>query len=174
MGITPGLDEGPVLAQTRRPIHPEDTADRLLQDLARDAADLLLEHLPALETGRTDPRPQGNAGVTVASKLHKGMAALDPSRPALELHRQVRALHPWPGTELGTAEGLLKVCGVGALRADGAPAGTLAWDRGGAWLTAGDGQALELTHLQRPGKPVQPALQALQPWGPSGVIRRKA
>ncbi len=32
-------------------------------------------------------------------------------------------------------------------------------------------RALELTHLQRPGKPVQPALQALQPWGAEGVTQ---
>jgi methionyl-tRNA formyltransferase len=38
----------------------------------------------------------------------------------------------------------------------------------GAFLACGDGQALELTALQRAGKPVQPALQALQPWGAHG------
>ena len=104
------------------------------------------------------------------------MAALDAARPALELHRQVRALQPWPGTELVLDGTILKVCGVGGLRQDPAPAGTLRWSREGAWLTCGDATALELTLLQRPGKPVQPAAQALQPWGASGsaLIPRRA
>jgi len=172
MRITPGLDEGPVLAQTRRPIRLEDTADALLAALSRDAAALLLDRLASLEDGTASPLPQDPAGATVASKLHKGMAPLDTLRPALELHRQVRALQPWPGTEITVGDTTLKVCGVGALRPATHPAGTLAWTREGAWLAAGDGQALELTLLQRPGKPVQPAPQALQPWGVSGSMPR--
>jgi methionyl-tRNA formyltransferase len=69
---------------------------------------------------------------------------------------------------LTVAGTLVKVCAVGGLRPDPGRPGTLAWSRQGAWLTAGDGQALELTLLQRPGKPVQPAAQALQPWGAAG------
>ena len=170
MAITPGLDEGPVLDQRIRPITLADTAETLLELLAQDAAELLLANLPALEAGTACPVAQDAALATVASKLHKGMAALDPARPALELHRQIRALQPWPGTELGFADTVLKVCGVGGLRPDPAAPGTLAWDKKGAWLTAGDGMALELTLLQRPGKPVQPAVQALQPWGPAGAV----
>jgi methionyl-tRNA formyltransferase len=81
----------------------------------------------------------------------------------------VRALQPWPATELKLGDQSLKVLGVGGLRDSAEAPGTLRWDKGGAWFTAGDGQALELTQLQRPGKPVQPALQALQPFGGSGV-----
>jgi len=79
----------------------------------------------------------------------------------------VRALWPWPGSELQLEGQALKVCGVGALRACYRDPGQLLWGKEGAWLTTADG-ALELTRLQRPGKPVQPALQALQPWGASG------
>jgi methionyl-tRNA formyltransferase len=168
MRLAPGLDEGPVLAQRARPISAEDTAEGLLEILARDAAGLLLERLPSLEQGTAAPRPQEGALATLAPKLHKGMALLDPARPAAELHRQVRALQPWPGTELAVDGTPVKVCAVGALRPDPRPPGTLAWDRRCAWLAAGDGWALELTLLQRPGKPVQPAPQALQPWGAAG------
>jgi len=173
MRITPGLDEGPVLAQSHRPIRLEDTAEGLLEILAQDAAGLLLVHLPSLEDGSASPLPQG-PGATVAPKLHKGMAPLEPGLPALTLHRQVRALQPWPGTEFSFQDSTVKVCGVGGLRPDSAAPGTLAWSRDGAWLTAGDGTALELTLLQRPGKAIQPAAQALQPWGASGtgLIRR--
>jgi methionyl-tRNA formyltransferase len=171
MRITPGLDEGPVLARRGRPVTGADDAAGLLQALAGDAADLLTGHLPALAAGTARPEPQDPALATTASKLDKGMAILDPARPAVELHRRVRALQPWPGTELTLDGTVVKVCGVGGLRPDPQAPGTLAWDRRGAWLTAGDGSALELTLLQRPGKPVQPAPQALQPWGASGSVR---
>lgn len=170
MRVTPGLDAGPVLAATRRPIGLEDTAEGLLGLLAEDAAELLAAHLPSILSGAAVPRVQDDALVTIAPKLSREMAHLDPAKPALELHRRVRALQPWPGTELSLEGSILKVAAVGGIRPSSDPAGTLSWDRQGAWLAAGDGQALELTRLQRPGKPLQPALQALQPRGAQGKV----
>ncbi|HTL99226.1 MAG TPA: methionyl-tRNA formyltransferase [Holophagaceae bacterium] len=170
MRITAGLDEGPVLATAKRPIGPADDAEGLLAALAEDAASLLRVNLAALLDGSARPAPQAGEA-TYAAKLSREMARLDPARPALELHRQVRALQPWPGAELATERGSLKVAAVGGLRASDDAPGTLRWDKGGAWLTCGGGQAVELLRLQRPGKPVQPALQALQPFGAGGAIR---
>lgn len=169
MRLTQGLDEGPVLAMSRRPITMQDTSETLLAQLAEDAVALLEKHLPALLDGTAHPQAQDHAAATFAPKLTKEMARIEPSRPALELHRRVRALQPWPGAELLLENQSLKVIAVGSLKSSSDAPGTLRWDKAGAWLTAGDGQAIELTHLQRPGKPAQPALQALQPWGASGV-----
>ena len=168
MRITPGLDAGPVLSMSRRPITRSDTAPGLLGALAEDAALLLAEHLPVLLAGMAAPGLQDAAQVTLAPKLGKEMSRLDCTAAAEALHRQVRALQPWPGVEFILKDTLVKVCAVGGLRASGDRPGTLRWDRHGAWLTAGDGCALELTQLQRPGKPIQTALQALQPWGGQG------
>lgn len=167
MKLTEGLDEGPVLAQSRRAIGRGDTAESLLAALSADAAELLMDQLPLLLCGCGKPveQPQGQA--TYATKLRKDMGRLDWRRPAADLHRQVRALWPWPGSELQLEGQALKVCGVGALRTCYREPGQVVWGKEGAWLTTPDG-ALELTQLQRPGKPVQPALQALQPWGASG------
>jgi len=167
MRLTPGMDEGPVLAQCHRDIGPEDTAESLLAALAEDAAELLTDQLPLLLGGCAAPVAQDHTLATYAPKLRKDMGRLDWRRPAAELHRQVRALWPWPGSELQLEGQALKVCGVGALRACYRDPGHLLWGKEGTWLTTTDG-ALELTLLQRPGKPVQPALQALQPWGASG------
>jgi methionyl-tRNA formyltransferase len=170
MQLEPGLDIGPVLAQCSRPITPQDDAEHLLPVLARDAAELLDAHLGELLDGRARPVAQDEARATFAPKLTKDLARLDPREAAAALHRRVRALQPWPGTELHAGGQVLKVGAVGMLRPTVRRPGTLAWDRAGAWLAAGDGQELELLRLQRPGKPVQPALQALQPWGPEGSL----
>jgi len=169
MRLTPGLDEGPVLAQSHRAINQEDTAESLLTALAADAADLLMDQLPLMLCGCARPLEQQHELATYASKLRKDMGRLDWRRPAADLHRQVRALWPWPGSELQMEGQALKVCGVGALRTCYRDPGQLLWGKEGAWLTTAEG-ALELTQLQRPGKPVQPALQALQPWGASGSL----
>jgi len=169
MRLTQGLDEGPVLAMSRRPITMKDTSESLLAELAEDAAALLKKHLPVLLDGMTRPQPQDHAAATFAPKLTKEMAHLEATGTAQELHRRVRALQPWPGAELLFENQSLKVIAAGSLKSSSDSPGTLRWDKGGAWLTAGDGMALELTHLQRPGKAVQPALQALQPWGVSGM-----
>jgi len=170
MRLTPGLDAGPVLAVTRRPIGLEDTAEGLLGHLADDAAELLELQLPLLIEGLAEPVPQDDSLATVAPKLSREMARLDFARSALELHRQVRALQPWPGVVFPLPGSVVKVSAVGGLRPASDSPGTLRWDREGAWLAAGDGQAMELTQLQRPGKPIQPVLQALQPWGPHGIF----
>jgi methionyl-tRNA formyltransferase len=167
MRLTEGLDEGPVLAQSRRGIGQETTAEGLLTALAVDAADLLMDELPRLLCGCARPVDQDPALATLAPKLRKDMGRLDWHQPAADLHRQVRALWPWPGAELQLEGQALKICGVGALRPCFREPGQLVWGKEGAWLTTPEG-ALEFTRLQRPGKPIQPALQALQPWGASG------
>lgn len=170
MRINPGLDAGPVLAQVRRPIRASDTSEGLLEALAGEASSLLATHLQALLDGSAVPIPQDDALVTMAPKLSKDMAHLDPSKAAADLHRQIRALHPWPGAELRVGEETVKVLEVGDLQTLNQSPRTLAWNRTGAWLCAGDGLSVELLKLQRPGKPVQPALQALQPWGHQGEL----
>jgi methionyl-tRNA formyltransferase len=170
MGITPGLDAGPVLASCARPILDTDTAPILLEALAQDAAGLLARHWPSILDGSARPVPQDDTRATTASKLDRTMSVLDPALDAAALHRRIRALQPWPVVEFRAGEVLLKIWGAGRRRPTDRPPGTLSWDRQGAWLAAGDGQALELTHLQRAGKPIQPALQALQSLGPSGRL----
>ena len=171
MAVTRGLDAGPVAAVSRRPIGMDDTAEGLLSLLAGDAAGLLSEYLPALRGGTLATVPQEEALATLAPKLGRAMSALDFGRTALELHRQVRGLQPWPGVDFTLGETPIKICGVGGLEPSAHAPGTLRWDRKGAWLTAGDGRELGLVLLQRPGKPVQPSLQALQPWGAEGQVR---
>jgi methionyl-tRNA formyltransferase len=168
MKMTPGLDEGPVLAQCRRPIGAETTAGGLLADLAQDAAALLKGSLGTIFGGSPSLETQDEGLVTLAPKLKKEMARLDFSKGAAELHRWIRGLQPWPGAEIQLDGTTIKILEVGAIADSGAGPGTLQWNRAGAQLTVGGGAAICLMALQRPGKPPQPALQVLQPWGAKG------
>ncbi len=93
-----GLDTGPILAQRREPIHPDDTAGTLGQRLAHLGADLLVETIPPYLAGEIQPRPQDESQATYAPRLKREDGRLDFTRPAAELARQVRAFDPWPGT----------------------------------------------------------------------------
>jgi len=97
MRMDAGLDTGPILSQRAIAIEANDTAGSLSAKLAPLGAELLIETLPDYLAGRLQPRPQPEAGVTLAPTLTKGEGGLDFSQSAAELERKVRAFNPWPG-----------------------------------------------------------------------------
>ena len=93
------LDAGPIAAQRRFPIGPEDNAGAVFERAARVAVELLDDVLP--EPAFT---PQPDEGVTYADKVTAADRELDWSRPAKEVHDRVRALSPHIGA-WGTFDG---------------------------------------------------------------------
>ena len=63
---------------------------------ARLGARLLVEAVNAIAEGRASETPQHEAEATYAPKIEKGDGIIDWSRPAPEIHNQIRGLHPWP------------------------------------------------------------------------------
>lgn len=100
MQMQAGLDTGPILLREAIAIADDDTSGSLHDRLAELSARVLTDGLTRLRAG-TLPAAQAQAteGVTYAHKLDKSEARLDWRRPAAELERQVRALHPWPVAE---------------------------------------------------------------------------
>jgi methionyl-tRNA formyltransferase len=174
MRITPGLDAGPVLAQSRRPITMESAADKLLAELAEDAAGLLKANLPIIFGGKASTMPQDEALATLAPKLKKEMARLDMPKSATDLHRQIRALQPWPGAEFRFGVTTIKIIEIGKITPSDNSPGTLQWGKDCTQLSVGGDEAIELVTLQRPGKPAQPAKQALQYLGAKGSVALNA
>ncbi|MEZ4264989.1 MAG: methionyl-tRNA formyltransferase [Myxococcota bacterium] len=154
MEMERGLDTGPVLARESVAIGPNDTAETLHDALAAIGARLLVATLDRMEAGPVAAEPQDEAAMTYAPLVHKADADLDWRRPAVELERRVRALHPWPGTRTQWGETTLKVLPP-ALVLDlhsGQPPGTvLAASADGVDVACGEG-ALRLLRLQAPGR----------------------
>ena len=96
--MTPRLDAGPAIAQTRTPIGPEETAAELEPRLAELGATLVLEALDRLEAGSAHAIEQDPAQATRAPRLKKELGQVEWSRPAAAIKNQVRALEPWPKT----------------------------------------------------------------------------
>jgi methionyl-tRNA formyltransferase len=94
--MTAGLDAGPLLAQQRTPIDPDEDASQLEERLAEMGADAVLEVVDVLESGAAKPITQDSSQASKAPRLKKEQGAIDWSRPAQEIKNQIRALRPWP------------------------------------------------------------------------------
>ena len=158
MQMEAGLDTGPVLAEARTALGPEDTAGSLHDRLAAMGAALMVETLAALGQGRARPRAQPAEGATYAAKIDKAEARIDWTRPAAELDRHIRGLSPAPGAwaEIGAERVRVLMCRPEP--GQGAP-GTALDDR---LLVACGAGALRLTRLQRPGRAAADAAELLR------------
>jgi methionyl-tRNA formyltransferase len=146
MRVTAGLDSGPVCLRQAEPIAPDDTYGSLAERLAPLGADLLVRTL--------DERPacveQSDAAATYADKIEPADRLLDPARPAEDLERTVRALHPHIGARVELPGGTVLGVHAAAVHGDGPPPGRVAADDGRVLLGCARG-ALELLVVQPPG-----------------------
>jgi methionyl-tRNA formyltransferase len=161
MRLTAGLDSGPVCLTAAEPITPEDTYGSLAARLQEVGGELLVQTMDLIAAGEPPAFvEQDEQGVTYAEKIGPEDRLLDPARPASELERLVRALHPHIGARVALANGTLlgvhraRVATVetpgealetspGALAAVGSPPTRL--------LYGACDRALELLEVQPPG-----------------------
>jgi methionyl-tRNA formyltransferase len=97
MQMDAGMDTGDMLLKAKTPISSTDTAQSLHDRLASLGADLLIETLDRLASGRLIPEPQAAEAATLAPMLSKKDGRIDWHRSAVEIDRLVRGLTPWPG-----------------------------------------------------------------------------
>ena len=96
MRIDAGLDTGPVLARRSTPIQDDDTTGTVTERLASLGAGLLAEILPGWLAGEIEAVPQDESQATYAPLLSKDKAAIDWTKPAEVLAREIRAYNPRP------------------------------------------------------------------------------
>jgi methionyl-tRNA formyltransferase len=152
MRMDAGLDTGPIVAVERVPLTGSETAPELEARLAGLAAGLLDRSLEPWLRGDLPATPQPADGATLTRPLRRDDGRLDPSLPASDLERRVRAYLPWPGTFL-EADGERLVVGaasVGASRPDDVP-GRLVRDGDLPAFTTTDGR-LVLERVTPPGR----------------------
>jgi methionyl-tRNA formyltransferase len=101
MQLTAGLDSGPVGLVEPEPIREDDTYETLARRLQDRGATLLIRALD--DPPSWDEQPED--GVTYAEKITAEDRTLDPSSPAAEQVRVVRALTPHIGARLALPDG---------------------------------------------------------------------
>ncbi|HTO18030.1 MAG TPA: methionyl-tRNA formyltransferase [Pseudomonas sp.] len=150
MQMEAGLDTGPMLLKVSTPIGAQDTGGTLHDRLAELGARAIVEAVNGLEAGTLSGEAQDDALACYAHKLSKDEARLDWSRPAVELERQIRALHPWPICHSSLSGEAVKVHAAQLADGTGAPGTILDAGKDGVRVACGQG-ALLLTRLQLPG-----------------------
>jgi methionyl-tRNA formyltransferase len=91
------MDAGGVILQKKTALKGNETAGELLERLSYEGAELVVKTLGLIEEGAENIIEQDESRATYAPKLTKEMGRIDWNRPAQEIVRQVRAMHPWPG-----------------------------------------------------------------------------
>ncbi|HUP21570.1 MAG TPA: methionyl-tRNA formyltransferase [Thermoanaerobaculia bacterium] len=162
-----GLDTGPILLQREAPIEPNENAGDLQARLAVIGAELVVETVERLAAGTLVPLAQRGELATLAPRLRKEDGRIAWSSPAPRLAALVRAMTPWPGAFTELRGEPLRVVEARPLRAAEAPAGAaapgsvLGRSGEGFAVRSGDGGALLLLRVQRPGRR---AVSALDFW----------
>jgi methionyl-tRNA formyltransferase len=165
MRVTAGLDSGPVALTEALPIAPDDDYASLSARLAELGGLLLIRAFDLLAEGTLEFADQDDSQATYAEKLTPGERHLEPSRPAPELERVVRALTPHVGAYLELEGG--ERLGVRAARAipDGPATGSLE-ARGEELLLGSADGGLRLDVVQPPGKKPMSAADFLRGHSP--------
>ncbi|CAN8075366.1 unnamed protein product [Agarophyton chilense] len=159
------MDAGPVVAVKERPLHGEEQAPELLDELFGSGVESLLEMLPSVWNGTVKMTEQDESRVSHAAKLSKEESRLSFTENAVLIHNKVRAFAGWPGTwadfVLGDGDEAeeirLKIGKSVVLRKEGGVSlgiHKVAFDSEDQTLviTCGDGSRLGLLQVQPPGK----------------------
>jgi methionyl-tRNA formyltransferase len=160
--IDAGMDTGPMLLAAEVAVDPREDAGALTARLAEVGARLIVETLDALEASQLQPRPQPEAGASLAPKVTGEEARLDFSWPAARLADAVRAFTPAPGAWTTHRGRRLKVTRATPAEGSGEPSpedgrpglepGRLALGPGGRLLVGAADQPLELLEVQPEGR----------------------
>jgi methionyl-tRNA formyltransferase len=154
MRMVKALDAGGMFAKATRPIDPNETSDIVERDLADIGAALLLRVIDDIIAGVAVEEPQDDSLSTYASKITKDEGLIDWTRPAFEIHNQVRGLYPWPHaySHLDNERVILLRSQVES-RPTSESAGTVVDTSGGILRVAtGHGGCLGITEMQPEGR----------------------
>jgi methionyl-tRNA formyltransferase len=165
MYMAEGLDTGDMISKVEVPITDEDTSGTLFEKLSVAGSELLMQTLPAIESGAVQAIPQNAADATYAPNLSREDERIDWSLPARSVFNQVRGLSPMAGAFTLLSGEPFKVWGCKPVE-DGGKAGTLPGtviktDATGILVQTGEG-ALLLTAIQPAGKKAMPAAEWLK------------
>ncbi|NLI16165.1 MAG: methionyl-tRNA formyltransferase [candidate division Zixibacteria bacterium] len=150
------VDTGDIIMRREVTIRPEDDFGSVHDKMALIGADLLLESIDALESGRAMLIPQDRTQVSSAPKITPETRKIKWGRPAKEICNLIRGLSPHPGA-YSVLDGRKLIILKGAIMENNRQAEpgtiTIADDKSGLAVACGDG-ALHILQLKPEGKKV--------------------
>ncbi len=95
MSIVAAMDEGPLLAQEKLVVQPDDNSITLTEKLIQLSHSMLQKYLPEYLDGSRSLQQQAGTP-TYSRKLTKADGIVDWTKPAAAIEREVRAYYTWP------------------------------------------------------------------------------
>lgn len=96
MQLDKKMDHGPILSQIQAKIEPNDDYLSLSQRLSQLGADLLANNILDYLADKITPLAQDDSHATYCQLIEKSDGQIDWSKPAQDIHNQVRAYSFWP------------------------------------------------------------------------------
>lgn len=155
MQMDAGLDTGDILLQGVVPIGEDDNLETIHDRMGEVGAAVLLQTIQAMKNGTLTRTPQDGSRSTYAAKIEKADCRVDFSKPAQQVHNQIRALSPVPLAFAKLPSGkLLKIVASEIAQKAGvvAPAGTVVSLDGGAVTVACGVGSIRINELIPEGK----------------------
>ena len=156
MLLAPGVDEGPLLAQSKLEISQTMTTPELTEQLIDLSNQSLLEILPLYLDGKIDPAPQEQVTLSVSKsptfshKISKSDGNIDWSKPAERIEREIRAYIGWPSSRTTLFDKDLIVTKAKVVK-DGLKPGSVANDKKRLIIGTSKG-SIEVLRLKPAGK----------------------
>lgn len=160
MRMDEGLDTGDMLLKAEYPITEDATTGEVHDALAQLGGELLVKTLDLLDKGELKPTPQ-KGETCYASLIKREHEKIQWSKPAKDIHNQIRGLSPWPGAYTTFRGENLKIRQSRNLpgqtvSAQGEPGEVLEITSEGLVCETGNGRVL-ITEVQPAGKKTMPA-----------------
>ncbi|MCA9364878.1 MAG: methionyl-tRNA formyltransferase [Candidatus Moranbacteria bacterium] len=92
-----GMDTGPIIAQEKSTITPQDTTPELLERLGQQSANLLTKTLPQWVERTISPTKQDKTKATLCQMIDRQDGKIHWAMTTEEIINRYRALTPWPG-----------------------------------------------------------------------------
>jgi|ETN01SMinimDraft_4_1059930.scaffolds.fasta_scaffold07316_4 methionyl-tRNA formyltransferase len=96
--LTPGLDDGDIIAQEKFPIEEYDTCKTLYDKAVESSIKMLKENLPKIANGTAERIPQNSAEVTLVKRRKPEDGKIDWDMPVKKIYDLIRGTtRPFPG-----------------------------------------------------------------------------
>lgn len=151
------MDHGPIIAQESHVLSGREIAVDLEQNLAKQAATMVIKYIPAFLAGQIQSQEQNHDLATYHKLIKRTNGEIQWNESAFAIERKWRAYYPWPGIwwrrKINRHDKIIKLLDV-ELLSTSAPAlapSTFCWKNNVLAVTTASG-ALKINKLQVEGK----------------------
>lgn len=150
MKLASKMDAGPIIAQAKIKLEGNESKQKIANDLLQLGTELLVENMTDILSGKAKSLEQSDEKATYTKLISKSDGAIDWSKPADQLEREIRAYHGWP-TSFAELKGLRVIITKARIVEDSGSAGATSIQDNKLVIYCGV-DALEIEKIQPAGK----------------------